>query len=58
MIWEKKKEFKFNCFSEECFKLCSHENRKNDVKCGLKQKKREDVEKLNRKHYHLQKKGC
>ena len=32
MIFEKNQEFKFKSFPEKCFKLCSYEDRKTDVK--------------------------
>ena len=37
MICDKNKEFKFKCFSEEFFKLCSYENIQTGIKHVLKQ---------------------
>ena len=39
-------------FAEECFKLCQYW-RQTNVKGGLKHKKRQDVAKLNRRHYNF-----
>ena len=55
MICDKNQEFKFKSFAKEYFNLCSCENRKTGVKCGLNQNKRQDITKLNKRHYHLQK---
>ena len=43
MIYDKNKWFKFKCFSEECFKLYSYENRQTGKKGGLNNKKRQYV---------------
>ena len=44
IICDKGKEFEF--------KLCSYENRKTGEQGALKSKKRQDVTKLNRRHYN------
>ena len=58
IICDKNKQIKYNFFSEQCFKLCSYENGKTGVKCGLKTNKRQEISKLNKSNYHLQKTIC
>ena len=55
IICDNNKELKFNSFSEELFKLCSYENRKTGVKCGLQNKKLQYVTKSNTGIYHYKK---
>ena len=57
IIYDKNKKLKFNFFAEECFKLCSYEKIQTGLKVGLKNKKIQNFYKLNRRHYHLQKRG-
>ena len=55
MICDNNQEFKFNGFSEECFKLCSYENKQTGVKGEIKQNKRQYISKLNQMQYQKQK---
>ena len=54
MMCDNNKELKFNIFAEEFIKPCSSENIQMGVKGGLKHKKRKDISKSTRRHYHLQ----
>ena len=49
MIFEKNQEFKFKSFPEKCFKLCSYEDRKTDVKDWLNNNKRQYIVRLNKR---------
>ena len=55
IICANNKWFKSKSFSEQYIKFCSYENFRMVVKGGLKQKKRQDIDKVTRSHYHLQK---
>ena len=55
IICDKIKYLKSKSVSEFCFKLCSYENIKTGVKCGLNHKKIPYVAKLNIRNYNLQK---
>ena len=45
-------------FAEECIKLCSSENRHTGVEGGFNHNKRQDISKIKRRHYHLQRGRC
>ena len=51
-ICDKNQEFKFNGFAEECFNFCSYRNGKTGLTGGLKNNKRRDIYKSNKRNYH------
>ena len=53
IICENNQEFEFKSFSEEYEILCSYENSETGVKGGLRRNKRQDIENLDKRHYHL-----
>ena len=55
IICDRSKEFKLKSFSEYYIKFCSYDNRHMGVKFVLKNKKIQDISKMTRRYYRLQK---